>query len=181
MEKAKLVLLREKRALATPLELGSHESVTPVNTATKSADRESVRYVLTNMCHDKHSSFLVLLLCVCTFVCMQVCVSDGWMFSLGACIICILKVFFSYLWLFMLAEQIEVHCVLTWVCWSSVHMSTGAPTHRCGSPQGPPPQSLGRIGHCKICGGHPPSLCLSQGNTQSCPAQSLSVSCHLHL
>lgn len=77
MEKAKLVLLREKRALATPLELGSHESVTPVNTATKSADRESVRYVLTNMCHDKHSSFLVLLLCVCTFVCMQVCVSDG--------------------------------------------------------------------------------------------------------
>lgn len=47
MEKAKLVLVREKRALATPLELGSHESVTPVNTATKSADGESV---FTNMC-----------------------------------------------------------------------------------------------------------------------------------
>lgn len=38
MEKARLVLVREKRALATPLELGSHESVTPVSTATKSAD-----------------------------------------------------------------------------------------------------------------------------------------------
>lgn len=56
MEKAKLVLVREKRALATPLELGSHESVTPVNTATKSADGERVRQVLTNMSHDKHSS-----------------------------------------------------------------------------------------------------------------------------
>lgn len=42
MEKARLVLVREKRALATPLELGSHESVTPVSTATKSADGESV-------------------------------------------------------------------------------------------------------------------------------------------
>lgn len=51
MEKAKLVLDREKRALATPLELGSHESVTPVNTATKSAEGESVRYVRA----DKHS------------------------------------------------------------------------------------------------------------------------------
>lgn len=42
MENARLVLVREKRALATPLELGSHESVTPVSTATKSADGESV-------------------------------------------------------------------------------------------------------------------------------------------
>lgn len=42
MEKAKLVLVKEKRALATPLELGSHESVMPVNTATKSADVEKV-------------------------------------------------------------------------------------------------------------------------------------------
>lgn len=41
MEKARLVLVRENRALATPLELGSHESVTPVSTATKSADGES--------------------------------------------------------------------------------------------------------------------------------------------
>lgn len=40
MEKARLVLVREKRALATPLELGSHESVAPVSTATKSADGE---------------------------------------------------------------------------------------------------------------------------------------------
>lgn len=40
MEKARLVLVKEKRALATPLELGSHESLTPVNTATKSADGE---------------------------------------------------------------------------------------------------------------------------------------------
>lgn len=52
MEKAKLVLVREKRALATPLELGSHESVMPVNTATKSADGESV---FTNMCQQRHS------------------------------------------------------------------------------------------------------------------------------
>lgn len=34
-----LVLVRERRALATPLELGSHESVTPVSRATKSAER----------------------------------------------------------------------------------------------------------------------------------------------
>lgn len=40
MEKARLFLVREKRALATPLELGSHESVTPVSTATKSAGGE---------------------------------------------------------------------------------------------------------------------------------------------
>lgn len=40
MEKARLFLVRVKRALATPLELGSHESVTPVNTATKSAGGE---------------------------------------------------------------------------------------------------------------------------------------------
>lgn len=40
IEKVKLVLVREKRALATPLELGSHVSVTPVNTATKSAEKE---------------------------------------------------------------------------------------------------------------------------------------------
>ncbi len=41
MEKVRLVLVREKRALATPLELGSHESVTPVNTATKSAEKHT--------------------------------------------------------------------------------------------------------------------------------------------
>ena len=39
MEKARLVLVREKRARATPLELGSHESEDPVSTATKSAQR----------------------------------------------------------------------------------------------------------------------------------------------
>lgn len=59
MEKAKLVLDREKRALATPLELGSHESVTPVNTATKSAEGESVRYVRA----DKHSFLSCFYLC----------------------------------------------------------------------------------------------------------------------
>lgn len=37
MAKARLVLVREKRALATPLDVGSQESVTPVSTATKSA------------------------------------------------------------------------------------------------------------------------------------------------
>lgn len=68
MEKAKLVLDREKRALATPLELGSHESVTPVNTATKSAEGESVRYVLTDMCHDKHS-FLSCFYSMCDYLC----------------------------------------------------------------------------------------------------------------
>lgn len=41
MEKARLVLVKEKRALATALELGSHDSVTPVNSATKSAERVS--------------------------------------------------------------------------------------------------------------------------------------------
>lgn len=40
MEKARLVLVKAKRTLATPLELGSHESVTPVNTATKSAEEK---------------------------------------------------------------------------------------------------------------------------------------------
>lgn len=53
MEKARLVLVREKRALATPLELGSHESVTPVNTATKSADGGSVGHALTVTSHHK--------------------------------------------------------------------------------------------------------------------------------
>lgn len=38
MEKTKLVWDREKRALATPLELGSQESVTPVSRATKSGE-----------------------------------------------------------------------------------------------------------------------------------------------
>lgn len=38
MEKARLVLVREKRALATPLEL--NKSVPPVNNATKSAGGE---------------------------------------------------------------------------------------------------------------------------------------------
>lgn len=47
MEKARLVLVREKRALATPLEVGSHESGTPVNTATKSAEGE--RWICTVM------------------------------------------------------------------------------------------------------------------------------------
>lgn len=41
MEKARLFLVREKRALATPLELGSHESVSPVSTATKSAGEKT--------------------------------------------------------------------------------------------------------------------------------------------
>ena len=40
MEKAKLVLVRVQRTLAIPLELGSHESVTPVSNATKSAEAE---------------------------------------------------------------------------------------------------------------------------------------------
>lgn len=42
MEKARLVLVREKRALATPLDAGTQESVTPVSTATKSADESEI-------------------------------------------------------------------------------------------------------------------------------------------
>lgn len=65
MEKARLVRVREKRALATLLELGSHDSVTPVNTATKSAEGEKVRKALTNICYDKHSCFnAFIILCV---------------------------------------------------------------------------------------------------------------------
>lgn len=43
MEKVMLVLVRERRALPTPLELGSHESVTPVSKATKSAEEEKIQ------------------------------------------------------------------------------------------------------------------------------------------
>lgn len=64
MEKAMLVLVREKRALATPLELGSHESVTPVNTATKSAGENQI---LTNV----SSNFTVLLVCSDLCVCIS--------------------------------------------------------------------------------------------------------------
>lgn len=64
MEKARLVLVREKRALATPLELGSHESVTPVNTATKSAGENQI---LTNV----SSNFTVLLVCSGLCVCIS--------------------------------------------------------------------------------------------------------------
>lgn len=69
MEKARLVLVREKRALATPLELGSHESVTPVNTATKSAGENQI---LTNMCQAFLFTVLLLCsdLCVCVFPCI---------------------------------------------------------------------------------------------------------------
>lgn len=50
MEKARLLLLREKRALATPLEVGSQESATPVSTATKSAGgRETERQSQTSL------------------------------------------------------------------------------------------------------------------------------------
>lgn len=64
MEKAMLVLVREKRALATPFELGSHESVTPVNTATKSAGENQI---LTNV----SSNFTVLLVCSDLCVCIS--------------------------------------------------------------------------------------------------------------
>lgn len=57
----------------------------------------------------------------------------------------------------------------------------GVPTHQFDSPQVPNPPSSGTIGHCKICGGHPPSLCSFHGNSQRCPAQSLSVCCRCHL
>lgn len=50
-----------------------------------------------------------------------------------------------------------------------VDASRPAATHQCGSPQSPPPRSSGRIGHCTICGGRPPSLCLSPGSTRSHP------------
>lgn len=105
MEKARLVLVREKRALATPLDAGSQVSVTPVSTATKSAGGERV----------------------------------GQGFRGSFC--------------------------------------GPLRTHRCGSPPRPPPQSSGRNGRCRTCGGRPPSLCLSQGSNRSFPAQSLFVFC----
>lgn len=70
MEKARLVLVREKRALATPLEVGSHESFTPVNTATKSVEGERDRLVL-------------LTHAITALYYMRVCVSPAWMCSLS--------------------------------------------------------------------------------------------------
>ncbi len=73
MEKARLVLVREKRALATPLELGSQEFVTPVNTATKSAEGERVRQLLTNII----CFYCPVYLCVCVSVCISIRPSDA--------------------------------------------------------------------------------------------------------
>lgn len=58
MEKARLVLVREKRALATPLDVGSQDSVTPVSTATKSAAGKE---------HQTHARLLVSHTCACWY------------------------------------------------------------------------------------------------------------------
>lgn len=149
MEKARLLLVREKRALATPLELGSHESVTPVSTATKSADGESAGHmfivtisVMTCACVASRRARQG---CVCSARPLQVLTGGG--------------------------------CALD-VC---LAVCARAPPHQCGSPRSPPPPSSGRTGRCRICGGRPPSLCLSPGSSRSCPAPSPSVSCHPHL
>lgn len=47
-----MVLVRERRTLATPLELGSHESVTPVNNATKSVKGKKMLLAFIILCMD---------------------------------------------------------------------------------------------------------------------------------